>query len=63
MRRPLRSIPLRREVEPDDAMHPDLGHGLLGHVVTITEYGWKGATSVTFNGTPATNIHDAPTLR
>jgi uncharacterized repeat protein (TIGR03803 family) len=36
--------------------------GIVGETVTILGYGLKGATSVTFNGTPATILHDAPTL-
>jgi uncharacterized repeat protein (TIGR03803 family) len=36
--------------------------GIVGEVVTIIGYGLKGATSVTFNGTPATILFDAPTV-
>jgi uncharacterized repeat protein (TIGR03803 family) len=36
--------------------------GVAGEVVTILGYGLKGATSVTFNGTPATILYAAPTV-
>jgi uncharacterized repeat protein (TIGR03803 family) len=36
--------------------------GVVGEVVTILGYGLKGATSVTFNGTSATILYDAPTV-
>jgi uncharacterized repeat protein (TIGR03803 family) len=36
--------------------------GIVGEVVTIIGYGLKGATSVTFNGTPATILYDAATV-
>jgi hypothetical protein len=36
--------------------------GIVGEVVTIIGYGLKGATSVTFNGTSATILYDAPTV-
>lgn len=36
--------------------------GIVGEVVTIVGYGLKGATSVTFNGTPATILKDEPTV-
>ena len=36
--------------------------GIVGEVVTIIGYGLKGATSVTFNGTPATILYNAPTV-
>src|ERR1700723_1002131 len=29
---------LRRAVEPDDAMHPDVGHGLLCVVLLVRQY-------------------------
>ena len=35
--------------------------GVVGEVTTIVGYGLKGATSVTFNGTPATILYNAPT--
>jgi uncharacterized repeat protein (TIGR03803 family) len=35
---------------------------VVGEVVTILGYGLNGATSVTFNGTPATILYDAPTV-
>jgi uncharacterized repeat protein (TIGR03803 family) len=35
--------------------------GAVGETVTIIGYGLKGATSVTFNGIPATILYDAPT--
>jgi uncharacterized repeat protein (TIGR03803 family) len=36
--------------------------GIAGEVVTIIGYGLKDATSVTFNGTRATILYDAPTV-
>jgi uncharacterized repeat protein (TIGR03803 family) len=36
--------------------------GVAGELVTIVGYGMKGATSVTFDGTPATILYDAPTV-
>jgi len=36
--------------------------GIVGEVVTIVGYGLEGVTSVTFNGTPATILYDAPTV-
>ena len=36
--------------------------GVVGETVTIIGYGLTGATSVTFNGTPATILYDAPTV-
>jgi len=36
--------------------------GTVGEVVAIVGYGLKGATSVTFNGIPATILYDAPTV-
>ncbi len=45
---------------PFVATHPTIG--IVGNVVTIVGYGLKGATNVTFNGTPATILYDAPTV-
>jgi uncharacterized repeat protein (TIGR03803 family) len=36
--------------------------GVAGEIVTILGYGLKTATSVTFNGTPATILYTAPTV-
>lgn len=36
--------------------------GVRGEIVTILGYGLKGATSVTFNGTPAKILYAAPTV-
>jgi uncharacterized repeat protein (TIGR03803 family) len=36
--------------------------GKAGEIVMILGYGLKGSTSVTFNGTPAKILYDAPTL-
>jgi uncharacterized repeat protein (TIGR03803 family) len=36
--------------------------GVVGEIVAIIGYGLKDATSVTFNGTPATILYDAPTV-
>lgn len=36
--------------------------GVAGEIVTIIGYGLESATSVTFNGIPATILYDAPTV-
>ena len=36
--------------------------GVMGETITIVGYGLKGATSVTFNGVPATILYDAPAV-
>jgi uncharacterized protein (TIGR03437 family) len=36
--------------------------GVVGETVAIVGYGLTGATSVTFNGTPASIVYDAATV-